>query len=74
MFLYEGICSSDTLDSYDTRMDPTTTLRDFSDNLLLETTLETTLMEGYSTERNPYRGSFDAEILEKEGVTSVSGR
>lgn len=70
VFVYEGICSSDALDSYDTRMDPITTLRNFADDLIIGTAL----MEGHNTDRNPYGRSFDAEIIEKDGITSVRGR
>ena len=70
LFAYEGICSSDELDSYDTRMDPYTTLRNFSDEL----SQGVPLMEGHNTSINPYGRSFDSEYLEKDGVTSVRGR
>lgn len=70
LFAYEGICSSDALDSYDTRMDPYSTLKNFSNEL----NLGVPLMEGHNTNINPYGRSFDAEYLEKDGITSVRGR
>lgn len=69
VFIYDGICSSDELDSYDTRMDPHTTLRNFAEELKEGTAL----LEGHNTWVNPYGRSFDSETVEKDGVVSVRG-
>lgn len=70
VFVYEGICSSDELDSYDTRMDPHTTLKNFAAELIDGVAL----LEGHDTNKNPYGRSFYSEVIEKEGTTSVRGR
>ena len=70
VFAFDGICSSDALDSYFTRMDPHSTLRNFAEDLITGTAL----LDGHDTDKTPYGRSFDSEIIEKDGTTLVRGR
>lgn len=70
VFAFDGICSSDALDSYFTRMDPHSTLRNFAEDLIAGTAL----LDGHDTDKTPYGRSFDSEIIEKDGATLVRGR
>lgn len=70
VFAFDGICSSDALDSYYTRMDPHSTLRNFAEDLIAGTAL----LDGHDTDKTPYGRSFDSEIIEKDGATLVRGR
>lgn len=69
LFLFSGTISDDTVDSFDTRMDPATTLPLFASDLLNGVSL----LDGHNTNSEPYGRSFDSEIIQKEGVTRVVG-
>jgi phage head maturation protease len=64
VFVFSGVVSDDTKDSYDTRMDPETTLRNYADDLASGVPL----MSGHDTSKQPFGRSFDSEYNGK-GVT-----
>ncbi len=69
IFTFSGICSNDNMDSYFTRMDPATTLRNYADDLKTGVSLQ----EGHNTWINPYGRSYDG-VLEGDGLgNSVRG-
>lgn len=59
IFTFSGICSNDRLDSYFTKMDPVTTLRNYVDDLKAGTSLQ----EGHDIRKNPYGRSYDGILI-----------
>ena len=71
VFIFEGICSTDAMDSYFTRMDPKTTLQNFKNDL----DAGVSLLNGHNVETSPFGRSFSATIEgEANGATAVRGR
>lgn len=71
VFIFEGICSTDAMDSYYTRMDPKTTLQNFKNDL----DAGVSLLNGHNVETSPFGRSFSATIEgEANGATAVRGR
>lgn len=70
VFVFEGVVSDDSLDSFKTRMDPETTLANYADDL----TRGVSLMSGHDTDKEPYGRSFDSVIQERNGLTEVIGK
>jgi len=73
VFTFTGHCSNDRLDSFLTKMDPSTTLVNYVDDLKKGTPLQ----EGHDISKDPFGRSFDG-ILEKsmdtgQDVNSVRG-
>lgn len=68
VFTFSGSVSNDRMDSYFTRMDPATTLRNYVDDLKRGVSL----MDWHETWRDPYGRSFDGEIESTliDGVTN----
>ncbi len=70
VFVYQGIISSDTMDSYYTKMDAETTLRNYANNLKEGIPL----MTYHETEQAPIGRSFDSSIdVSEDGKTVVRG-
>ncbi|PKG22618.1 hypothetical protein [Niallia nealsonii] len=72
VFTFSGICSNDRLDSYLTRMDPITTLKNYVEDLQRGIPLQ----EGHDIFKNPYGRSYDAKFLsstETDDANSVRG-
>ncbi|MBO0962349.1 hypothetical protein J1P26_21840 [Neobacillus sp. MM2021_6] len=59
IFTFSGVCSNDSLDSYFTRMDPITTLRNYADDLKNGVALQ----EGHNVRINPYGRSYDGILI-----------
>jgi hypothetical protein len=59
IFTFSGNCSNDRLDSYFTRMDPVTTLRNYVDDLKTGVSL----LEGHDIRKNPYGRSYDGALI-----------
>ncbi|PFP29400.1 hypothetical protein COJ96_10880 [Bacillus sp. AFS073361] len=57
VFTFSGVCSNDRLDSYMTKMDPVTTLKNYYEDLIRGVPL----MDGHDIRKSPYGRSFDAE-------------
>ncbi|MDT2759277.1 hypothetical protein [Enterococcus xiangfangensis] len=69
LFVFEGTISDDSLDSFDTRMDPETTLKNYADDL----TRGISLMSGHATDKEPFGRSFDSSVRENGELTQVIG-
>lgn len=73
VFAFSGICSNDRLDTYFTRMDPVSTLRNYAEDLKAGTSL----LEGHDIRKNPYGRSYDGIMVaasgEPESFNSVRG-
>ncbi|SEA53673.1 hypothetical protein SAMN05421743_105212 [Thalassobacillus cyri] len=59
IFAFSGNCSNDRLDSYFTRMDPVTTLRNYAEDLKNGVSLQ----EGHNIFTNPYGRSYDGVLV-----------
>lgn len=70
LFVFEGVISDDSLDTFDTRMDPETTLRNYAQDLLSGVSM----IDWHDTSREPYARSFDSEIRHNGDLTEVLGR
>lgn len=70
VFIFDGVVSDDSLDSFKTRMDPQTTLANYADDLLRGVSL----MSGHDTEKEPYGRSFDSILQKRSGLTEVIGK
>jgi hypothetical protein len=68
VFTFSGICSNDRMDSYLTRMDPVTTLRNYVEDLQGGVPLQ----EGHDIFKNPYGRSYDAEFLESTEIDNAN--
>ncbi|TWT04612.1 hypothetical protein [Planomicrobium sp. CPCC 101079] len=69
VFTFSGNCSNDRMDAYFTRMDPTTTLRNYADDLKNGVSLQ----EGHNIHVNPYGRSYDGEVIttgDESGISS----
>lgn len=60
--IFSGTCSNDRLDSYLTKMDPQTTLRNFVEDLKAGTPL----LENHNIFESPYGRSFDGQLIAAE--------
>jgi hypothetical protein len=69
LFAFEGVISDDSLDTFDTRMDPETTLRNYAADLLSGVSM----IDWHDTNREPYARSFDSSIYQDGELTKVSG-
>ncbi|KGT40030.1 MULTISPECIES: hypothetical protein [Heyndrickxia] len=58
IFTFSGICSNDNMDSYFTRMDPNTTLKNYVEDLRSGVALQ----EGHNIWINPYGRSYDGQM------------
>ncbi|BBM18342.1 hypothetical protein G15_2007 [Enterococcus avium] len=67
LFVFEGVISDDSLDSFKTRMDPVTTLKNYAADL----TKGVSLLDGHNTEKEPFGRSFDSHIRNKDDLTQV---
>lgn len=70
IFTFSGHCSNDRLDSHFTRMDPLTTLRNYTDDLKSGISLQ----EGHNVYVNPYGRSYDGELIavgDEQGLTNA---
>lgn len=59
VFTFSGICSNDRLDAYFTRMDPSTTLRNYAEDLESGISLQ----QGHNIMENPYGRSYNGELI-----------
>ncbi|USK77825.1 hypothetical protein [Peribacillus frigoritolerans] len=59
IFTFSGNCSNDRLDSYLTKMDPVTTLRNYAEDLKGGVSL----LSGHDVSKSPYGRSYDGELL-----------
>ncbi|MGR6004900.1 hypothetical protein ACT7C0_30230 [Bacillus cereus] len=59
IFTFSGNCSNDRLDSYFTRMDPTTTLRNYAEDLKSGVSL----LNGHDVSLVPYGRSYDGILV-----------
>jgi hypothetical protein len=59
IFTFSGNCSNDRLDSYFTRMDPVSTLRNYVDDLKTGVSL----LEGHDIRKNPYGRSYEGALI-----------
>lgn len=66
IFTFSGICSNDRMDSYLTKMDPTTTLQNYAEDLRNGTPL----LPGHDIHKNPYGRSYDGEFIKANADTS----
>lgn len=66
VFTFSGICSNDRMDSYLTRMDPTTTLKNYAEDLRNGVPL----LPGHDITKNPYGRSYDGEFIQAEADES----
>lgn len=70
VFVYQGIISSDAMDSYYTKMDAETSLRNYANDLKEGTPL----MTYHETSQSPIGRSFDSSIdVKEDGKTVVRG-
>lgn len=70
VFVYQGIISSDAMDSYYTKMDAETSLRNYANDLKAGTPL----MTYHETSQSPIGRSFDSSIdVKEDGKTVVRG-
>lgn len=70
VFVYQGIISSDAMDSYYTKMDAETSLRNYAKDLKAGTPL----MTYHETSQSPIGRSFDSSIdVKEDGKTVVRG-
>jgi hypothetical protein len=70
VFIFEGVISDDSLDSFKTRMDPETTLRNYAQDLQSGVSL----LDGHDTSKEPFGRSFDSEIRQSGDLTQVVAR
>lgn len=70
VFIFEGVVSDDSLDSFKTRMDPGTTLVNYAEDLKKGVPL----MAGHDTTKLPFGRSFDSEVRKKDDLTQVVGK
>lgn len=68
IYTFEGDCSNDRLDSYSTKMDPETTLRNYANDLKSGVAL----LPGHDIHKTPYGRSYDGKLQTGE-LTSVRG-
>lgn len=68
VYTFEGDCSNDSLDSYSTKMDPNTTLRNYEANLKAGVPL----LPNHDISKSPYGRSYDGQ-LNIADLTSVRG-
>jgi hypothetical protein len=68
IFTFSGMCSNNRLDSYFTRMDPATTLRNYAEDLKTGVSL----INGHDTSEIPYGRSFGGEVVESGESTNVT--
>lgn len=68
IFTFSGNCSNDRMDAYFTRMDPTTTLRNYAEDLKNGVSLQ----EGHNIHVNPYGRSYDGEVVTSGDDTGIS--
>lgn len=68
IFTFSGNCSNDRMDAYFTRMDPTTTLRNYAEDLKNGVSLQ----EGHNIYVNPYGRSYDGEVVTSGDETGIS--
>jgi hypothetical protein len=59
VFTFSGNCSNDRMDSYMTKMDPLTTLRNYAEDLKTGISLQ----EGHDITKNPYGRSYDGQLI-----------
>ncbi|USK72672.1 hypothetical protein [Peribacillus asahii] len=59
IFTFSGVCSNDRMDSYLTKMDPVTTLRNYAANLKKGVSL----LPGHDISKSPYGRSYDGELI-----------
>jgi hypothetical protein len=59
VFTFSGICSNDRLDAYFTRMDPSTTLKNYAEDLKTGVSLQ----QGHNIMENPYGRSYNGELI-----------
>ncbi|RYM02792.1 hypothetical protein EWH99_10680 [Sporolactobacillus sp. THM7-7] len=69
VFTFSGICSNDSMDSYFTRMDPTTTLQNYVRDLQGGVSLQ----DGHDIRKTPYGRSYDAQLIGDGQTTGVRG-
>ncbi|MBA4543986.1 hypothetical protein H1164_13940 [Thermoactinomyces daqus] len=70
VFTFSGICSNDQPDAYFTRMDTSTTLRNYVEDLQTGVSLQ----ESHDITRNPYGRSYHGELIStEEGGHAVRG-
>lgn len=70
VFVYQGIISSDAMDTYYTKMDAETSLRNYANDLKAGTPL----MTYHETSQSPIGRSFDSSIdVKEDGKTVVRG-
>ncbi|MBH8599080.1 MULTISPECIES: hypothetical protein [unclassified Thermoactinomyces] len=70
VFTFSGICSNDQQDAYFTRMDTSTTLRNYVEDLQSGVSLQ----EGHDIHKNPYGRSYHGELISvDEGGHAVRG-
>lgn len=67
IFTFSGNCSNDRMDSYFTRMDPTTTLRNYAEDLKSGVSL----LDGHDISKAPYGRSYDGALVPTVGETDV---
>jgi hypothetical protein len=59
IYTFSGICSNDRMDSYLTKMDPVTTLKNYAEDLRTGVSL----LPGHDISKSPYGRSYDGELL-----------
>jgi hypothetical protein len=59
IFTFSGICSNDRMDSYLTKMDPVTTLKNYSEDLRTGVAL----IPGHDISKSPYGRSYNGDLL-----------
>lgn len=71
VFAFPGVCSNDRLDSYFTRMDPNTTLRNYADDLRGGVSL----LGNHDIYTSPYGRSYNGELIQDDinGTNAVRG-
>ncbi|MCU6603773.1 hypothetical protein OCO53_25365 [Peribacillus frigoritolerans] len=68
IFTFSGNCSNDRMDSYMTKMDPLTTLRNYSEDLKTGVSL----LEGHDITKNPYGRSYDGQLIPSDNSSSFN--
>lgn len=59
IYTISGVCSNDRMDSYITKMDPITTLRNYAEDL----TTGVALLEGHNTSKSPLGRSYNGLLI-----------
>lgn len=67
IFTFSGNCSNDRMDAYFTRMDPTTTLKNYAEDLKNGVSL----LDGHDISKAPYGRSYDGSLIPTVGETDV---